>query len=79
MAIPNKSQNNSTLPQQDEDLSQIIAEACKKAERLGYMKGYRDGYSDGAEDAIEQYKPLMSDALRAGLSSGGKAMQGLKK
>lgn len=78
MGISNQFQNDSALSRQDDAFSEIITEACKKAERLGYMKGYRDGYDDGVADTTEKYKPVMSDALRAGLSSGGKAMQELK-
>ena len=74
MALSNQKHYNS-LSQQEIIVNQLLEEVFK----LGYMTGYRDGYDEGVEDTTAKYKPLMSDALRAGLSSGGKSMQELKK
>ena len=73
MAISNQKQHNS-LSQQEDIVNQLLKEVFK----LGYITGYHDGYDEGVEDTTSKYKSLMSDALRAGLSSGGRSMQDLK-
>lgn len=74
MALPNEEQTDLVADQ--EELFFVLLEESHK---LGWMEGYRNGYDDGVEDTTENYKPVISDGLRAGSSLSGEAMQKLKK
>lgn len=60
-----------------------LHDALDKAYSTGYSDGakdgYKKGYTDGQKDTKEKFKKSTSDALKAGVSSAGQAMNFFKK